>query len=50
MPWRRSWQPTPVFLSENFEGHRSLVGYSAWGRKELDTTEVVCVLKHSTAR
>ena len=33
------WQPTPVFLSGNFHEQRSLVGYSSWGRKELDTTD-----------
>ena len=29
-PWRRKWQPTPVFLflSGEFHGQRSLVGYS----------------------
>ena len=36
---RRTWQPTPVFLPGKFHGWRSLVGYSPWGRKELDTTE-----------
>ena len=35
-PWRREWQPTPVFLPGEFYGQRSLVGYS---RKESDTTE-----------
>ena len=30
---------TPVFLSGEFHGQRSLVGYSPWGHKELDTTE-----------
>ena len=39
MPRRRKWQPTPVFLPEKSHGQRSLVGYSPWGRKELDTTE-----------
>ena len=38
-PWRRKWQPTPVFLPGESHGRRSLVGYSPWGRKELDTTE-----------
>ena len=33
------WQPTPVFLPGEFHGQGSLVGYSPWGRKELDTTE-----------
>ena len=32
-------QPTPVFLPENFDGQRSLAGYSSRGNKELDTTE-----------
>ena len=38
-PWRRKWQPTPVFLPGEFHGQRSLMGYSPWGPKELDTTE-----------
>ena len=37
--WRREWQPTSVFLPREFYGQRSLVGYSPWGHKELDTTE-----------
>ena len=39
IPWRRKWQPTPVFLPGKFHGQRSLAGYSPWGRKESDTTE-----------
>ena len=43
IPWRRKWQPTPVFLPGEFQGQRSLVNYSpwgcTWGRKESDTTE-----------
>ena len=39
IPWRRELQPTPVFLLGEFHRERSLVGYSPWGRKELDTTE-----------
>ena len=39
IPWRREWQPTPVFLPGKSHGQRSLEGYSPWGRKELDTTE-----------
>ena len=38
-PWRRGWQPTPVFLPGESHGHRSLAGYSPWGHRELDTTE-----------
>ena len=39
IPWRRAWQPTPVFLPGEFYGQRSLLGYSPWGCKELDVTE-----------
>ena len=28
IPWRRAWQPTPVFLPGECHGQRSLVGYS----------------------
>ena len=38
-PWRRKWQPTPVFLSREFYGQRSAGGYSPWSHKESDTTE-----------
>ena len=38
-PWRWEWQPTPVFLTEEFHGQRSPVGYSPWDCKESDTTE-----------
>ena len=37
--WRRKWPPTPVFLPGESHGPRSLVSYSPWGHKELDTTE-----------
>ena len=40
IPWRRAWQPTPLFLPGEFHGQRSLVGYSPWGRRESDRTEV----------
>ena len=39
IPYRREWQPTPVFLSGESHGQRSLVGYSPWGCTKLDTTE-----------
>ena len=45
MPWRRVWQPTPIFLPGESHGQRSLVGYSPWGREELDTTERLHVHK-----
>ena len=28
IPWRRAWQPTPVFLPEVSHKQRSLAGYS----------------------
>ena len=39
IPWRREWQPTPVFLPGEFLGQRSLVGYSPWGHKKSGRTE-----------
>ena len=30
-PWRREWEPTPVFLPGESHGQRSLAGYSPWG-------------------
>ena len=39
IPWRREWQPTPVFWPGEFHGQRSLPGYSLWGCKESDKTE-----------
>ena len=39
IPWRRAWQPTPVFLPGESHGQRSLRGYSPWGHEESDTTE-----------
>ena len=39
IPWRRKWQPTPVFLSEESHGQRSLAGYSPRGLKKSDMTE-----------
>ena len=43
IPWRRKWQPSPVFLPGKSCRLRSLAGCSSWGRKELDTTEHMCV-------
>ena len=39
IPWRRKWQPTPVLWPGKSHGQRSLVGYSAWGRRKLDFTQ-----------
>ena len=37
--WRHEWLPASVFLPGEFQGQRSLAGYSSWGHKESDTTE-----------
>ena len=50
IPWRRKWQPTPVFLPGKSPGQRSLEGYSPWGHKELDITEHACMHAHETGR
>ena len=39
MHWRRTWQPTPVFLPGESQGRGSLVGCHLWGCTESDTTE-----------
>ena len=33
IPWRKKWQPTPVFLLGKSHGQRGLVGYSPWVTK-----------------
>ena len=40
IPWRREWQPTPVFLPGQSQGQRSLAGCSPWGGTESNTTDV----------
>ena len=38
-PLEKEVATTPVFLPGKSHGHRSLEGYSPWGRKELDMVE-----------
>ena len=49
IPWRRKWQPTPVFLPGESHGRRSLVGYNprvAKSRTQLSNfTFTVCMCK-----
>ena len=40
IPWRRKWQSTLAFLAGESHGQRSLQGYSPWGSKTSDTTEL----------
>jgi len=35
IPWRRKWQPIPLFLLGKSHGQRSLVDYSPWGCKRV---------------
>ena len=35
-PWRRTWQPTPVFLLREPQGWGSLAGCRLWGPTESD--------------
>ena len=39
IPWRRKWQPTPVFLPRKSHAQRSLAGYSPQGHIASDMTE-----------
>ena len=47
IPWKRAWQPIAVFLPGESHRQRSLVGYSPWGNKELDRTDVTLAGMHS---
>ena len=45
LPWRRAWQPTPVFLPGESHGQRSPAGYSPWGRRvRHDWNDLACML------
>ena len=51
IPWRRKWQPTPVFLPGEFHGQRSLAGCTAAHgvprvRHTLDTTTTTNPIKY----
>ena len=42
--WRRAWQPTPVSLSREFRGQRSLGWCRPRDHKESDMTEQLTLL------
>ena len=42
IPWRRKWQPTPVFLPGKSYGQRSLAGCSPWSHKETRHSDWAC--------
>ena len=35
IPWKRKWQPTPVFLPRKSHEQRRLVGYNLWSCKRI---------------
>ena len=39
IPWRKKWQPAPVFLPGKSHGQRRLAGYSLWCCEESDMFE-----------
>ena len=41
IPWRRKWQPIPVFLPGESHGQGSLAGCSPWGRKRVQFDLVI---------
>ena len=47
IPWRRKWQPTPVFLTGKSYGQRSLAGDCPWGHKKSDMTEWLATEVHT---
>ena len=47
IPWKREWQPIPVFLTGKSYGQRNLAGYSPWGCKESDTTKQLSTHTHT---
>ena len=47
IPWRKEWQPTPVFLPGKSHGQRSLAVCCPWSRKELGMTERLTLTQHS---
>ena len=58
MPWKRKWQPTPIFLPGKPHVQRRLVDYSPWGSqnsqtwlRDITTTvlfQCLCFLNHDT--
>ena len=44
IPWSRKWQVSPVFLSGESHGERSLAGCHPWSCKESGMTEHSCMI------
>ena len=50
IPWKTKYLPTPVFVSRESPGQRSLVGYSPWGHKESDMSDWLSMHVHTHTR
>ena len=48
IPWRRKWQPPPVFLPGKSHGQRILEGYSPWGHKRVRHNLVTKQQQHTS--
>ena len=46
IPWRRAWQPTPVFLPGESHGQRRQAGYSSQDHKDSNMTEQLSLHSH----
>ena len=49
IPWRRKWQPTPVFLPGESHGQRSLAGSGPQGHKRVGQDSVTKQLSEQNA-
>ena len=47
-PLEKEMAAQSSILAWKFNGQKSLVGYSPWGHKKLDTTERLSTAQHST--
>ena len=47
IPWRRKWQPNPVFLPGKSHGQWNLAGYTAHEVTDLDMTDFLFFFKYS---
>ena len=48
IPWRRKWQPTPVYLLGKSHEQRSLAGHGPWGHKMSDRTKQLSMHQRET--
>ena len=49
IPWRRKWEPTPVFLPRESHGQGSLAGCSPYVLKDSDTTKLTWHTQRETS-